>query len=392
MSYKINVYNLLSKANKISLKNEALAIPILEEALKTVQGKDDIKLEMHVRFKLAYSYLFAGQYENAVSNYSWGFEKADENSNNSEINEGALWQYDHLIPYMAESINIPLSEIKKVLEDMKKRCLANSVGLKYYYSLKLMLAIHDIYTDEQDIKKIYAMWFSEPENKYEGCIGCTLGNIVDYYIYIKNYENALKETKKLINESLTNRDYMCSYQPHSIYGKLIIAAIKMKNFDTAKEFHIKGYELVDGKREFIDIIAYHIIYLALVDVNEGIEVFVKNYPNSYISNTDHKKLYFYLAGYILFSKIEEKNIKQISMSISKDAPIFVDGEYDVLKLKQYFKNETDNLINAFDSRNESNLVSQHIKEIINICNCGIFKCCILKVKKLIQKVLNIFKH
>ncbi|WP_125153472.1 hypothetical protein [Clostridium rectalis] len=138
---------------------------------------------------------------------------------------------------------------------------------------------------------------------------------------------------------------------------------------------------MNNKREYIDIISCHIIYLTSVNINKSFETFEKNYIDYYKLDIGYKNLYFNLSAYVLFSKLMDKGIKQITINLPIDSPIYKDYEYDVVELKKYFKEITYKLIDILEVKESNEEVYKHIESILTNKRCFV-KNYILNIKKL----------
>ncbi|WP_027626111.1 hypothetical protein [Clostridium lundense] len=367
MDYKSEVDELLDDGDDYCDENKyTLALPLYEEAVKISSQYDDIVYQLHCRYRLTNAYVFCGDLMKGIINFSWCITQMEKGYVDDEILYQLLWQYKFLLDSAPKFIAVPTSKINELFQDMKEKYLKNNASLKSYYSEKVEAYMYGVTDDKvSDIREYYKMWISEPgDGEYENCTACTLSQKVSYHIFLGEYEKALKMAHTIINGVHT-----CAEQPHVTFAGLLLPLYVLEKHELAESLQIKGLRLVNRKKAFIKQLAYHIMYLSITNLEKAIQVFVANYPNFLKCNVDDYILWFNAASYVLFSKLNKIGLEKIRLKTPKTSPIYSNGDYDVNKLKEYFFNETEKFMDAFDKRNGNTVISEFVKRYLKICGC-----------------------
>jgi hypothetical protein len=363
MSYKGEVRLLINNAYRfINKSRHILAVPILEKAVSIAGEHDDVLFEMYCRFELTDCYAFAGDIIKAFINFTWCVNQMEKGYVNDKVIFNIIWHYKYITDEIYNYVDIPLEKINELFKKMKKMFIENNVSLNPYYGLRVKACTSGIDTGV-DVREYYRKWMLEPEDdNYGDCSACVLNRKVSYHIFLNNYERALKEAENIINGT-----YKCSQIPHITFAELLLPVYALGEYKTAEMLQIKGLRLIDGDKTFVRETSYHIMYLSLVNIEKAVKVFEKNYPNHLTCNGDHRKMLFNAAAFVLFSKLQERDNETIKLKMPKEASIYSKEGCDVSDLKEFFRNETLKIMNAFDRRNENYVVSDNLRKYLEIC-------------------------
>lgn len=365
MNYKDEVMKLIYKADEYDRLNQFnLAIPLQEKAVSIASEHDDVIFQMYWRFDLIKSYIFTGDTLKAIIHFSWCVTQMEKGYTNDQVVYQILWEYKYIADEIVRFASVSHKKIEEFFESMKKMYIEENISLHPYYSLRVGACIFGIDTGT-DIKEYYKKWLVEPvDEEYEDCNACSLGRKISYYIFLGDYRSALKAAKNIINGTCE-----CSQVPHVPFAELLLPLYSLEEYELADTLQRKGIRLINGDKTFIKEVGRHIMYLSLTNIENGIRVFERNYPNSLKCSIDDMKMWFNMGAFVLFSKLKEKDIEKIKIKIPKDSPIYSTKGYNVSDLREFFKKETIKLIDAFDHRNGNHVVSDYLQRHLDICDC-----------------------
>ncbi|MEW9094303.1 MAG: hypothetical protein AB2417_04390 [Clostridiaceae bacterium] len=365
MNYEDEMKELVFKAYDYDDAGKySLAVPLLEKAASIARENNDILNEMYCKFDLIKAYIFSGQGKKGIITFFWCVAQMEKGYTNDKVVYQVLWEYKYILSDIIEYIAIPNEKINETFEKMKKLYLENNLSLSPYYSLKVQACRSGI-DDGTSIEEYYKKWItSSVDDRYEDCKACTINKKVNYYIFMGDYKRALQEA-----EDILNRRFECGEVPDTTFADLVIPVYSLGEYELAEEFHKKGLRLVNGDEDCIMYISDHIMYLSITNIDKGIEVFQKNYPNLFKSESDEDKMWFNAASFALFSNLQKKDISKVKLKVPKKSPIYSHDEYDVVKLKEFFEEEAIKFMDGFDERNGNTVVSDELKRYLKVCGC-----------------------
>ncbi|WP_315117343.1 hypothetical protein [uncultured Clostridium sp.] len=365
MNYEDEIKELVFKAYEYDDAGKySLCIPLLEKATSIAKENNDILREMYCKFDLTKAYIFSGQGKKGIITFFWCVAQMEKGYTNDEVVYQVLWEYKYILNDIVSYMTIPSEKINETFEKMKKLYLENNLSLSPYYSLKIQACSAGI-DDGTSIEEYYKKWItSSVDDRYEDCKACNIDKKVSYYISIGDYKRALQESEDIINGR-----FKCAEVPDITFADLLIPVYSLGEYELAEEFHKKGLRLINGDESSIIYIAEHMMYLSITNVEKGIEVFQKNYPNLFKYEADEDKMWFNAASFALFFNLQKKDLQRIKLKIPKKSPLYSQDEYDVVKLKEFFEEEVKKFMDGFDKRNGNSVISDHVKKYLKVCNC-----------------------
>lgn len=367
MSYKDEVYELIHKAYEYNdMLEYSLAIPLFEKAVSIASEYPDILFQMYCRFDLIDTYSYYGDTMKAFINFLWYNNQIEKGYTNEKVIYNLIWHYKFIGDSLADVVSIPKDKINDFLNNMEKVYKENNISLKSYYKIRIYAYMKGIDT-EIDIDEYYKKWmYTIQDDKFEDCIACNLDFEVEYHIFLRNYDKALKKAENIINGK-----YKCDNIPNTTFATLLLPIYDLGKYELADELQKKGIRLIKNLEEYGTCLADHIMYLSLVNIEKAIKIFEKGCPQLMDINKsnidDMERTWFNMASFVLFHKIEEKNIEKIKVKIPKNVSIYSENEYEVSDLKEFFKDEFIRGMNAFDIRNGNSIVSDDMKKYLEIC-------------------------
>ncbi|WP_027626112.1 hypothetical protein [Clostridium lundense] len=365
MNYEDKIKEFVFKAyDYMDVRKYSLCVPLLEKAANIAKENNDILMEMYCKFDLIKAYIFSNQAKKAMITFFWCVSQMEQGYTDDKVVYQVIWEYKYILDNMHNYLAIPNEKINQTFEKMKNFYLENNLSLSPYYSLKVE-AYQSGIADGTSIEEYYQKWITtSPDDRYEDCTACTINKKVTYYIFMGDYKQALQQGKDILNGRFT-----CGEVPSTTFANLLIPVYSLGKYELAEEFHKKGLRLINGDKELITSIPYHIMYLSISNIEKGIEVFQKNYSALFKNESAATTMWFDAACYALFSNINKKGIEKIKLRLPKNSPIYSGDDYDIKALEKYFLDETEKLMNAFDKKNGNYIVSEFLKRHLKVCGC-----------------------
>lgn len=265
MNYEDKIKELVFKAyDYMDVHKYSLCVPLLEKAVSIARENNDILNEMYCKFDLITAYVFSNQAKKAMITFFWCVSQMEKGYTNDEVVYQVIWEYKYILSNMCDYLVIPNEKINETFEKMKNFYLENNISLSPYYSLKVEACQSGI-EDGTSIEEYYQKWLTTPvDHKYEDCTACTINKKVDYYIFIGDYEKALRQAKDILNGK-----FKCGEVPSTTFANLLIPVYSLGKYELAEEFHKKGLRAINENKGLITCTPNHIMYLSITNIEKG---------------------------------------------------------------------------------------------------------------------------
>ncbi|AWB43634.1 hypothetical protein DCC85_04945 [Paenibacillus sp. CAA11] len=337
-----------------SLPDGRAKVEVLEEAIRVADSMGDIDLGYEARSELVETATFHGYPMKALVAFSWQLGQFDKDPERFD-DYSLFWSYKWMLDQVPSFPDISRTQIENLLEDMRNRYreYGYSDRTYYYYRFVLGMKYGEAKAAEPYLKKFQEM---EPDDM-SNCQACEQDQLVEFQTMLGNYEEALRLAKPILKGRMT-----CGEVPHVTLAYLLKPLYDLGRLEEAKEYHLKGYRLIKGQRDFPEQFGQHIGYLTLVDPIRALEVFEECVGLTLNHENPHDKMIFdaYAAG--LFKRLSQENVKfQVKLPVEYPHP---EEATDVVRLSMRFGEMAMDTAQRLDQRNGNSYHTNRVKDII----------------------------
>lgn len=338
------VYDELNKVyHKYNLINKEITFNCVQKAIKLKEKE----LELKARLEYLSQLIFLGFYDEAIAYYPWFINYKKNNEMGFFNYYHFVWSFKWIIIRIGNYGKIPLEKINVIFEQFETELRGYDASDKLieYFNSIVQLSLGNIdkaiesYKNYKKLRKTSSM---------DDCYACQINNMIDLHIANKDYSKAVFEAKDVVSKKHT-----CASVPKTTYPKLIFCHLMLDNKLKADEFFQLSLKSLNLKEPQISNIYYALYYISknknFVKVKKILDTQLDYALNS---NSDVEKFKFYLSCYILLKNMENSEIKNIKLNLNEkiDLPYNEKG-YDIIELKNWFKNNYIYHMNTLNNRN-----------------------------------------
>jgi tetratricopeptide (TPR) repeat protein len=330
---------------------------LLEEAARISDFQNNGSLGFDIRADIIRLAFFHGFPLNGIVAFSSNLSYNDKNPNylNNWYN---LFHYKWILGGIDSFPEISSGKIKELYRDMKQRFRENGFNLNPYYGLKCLY-----HTRKGNIKKatkFYKKWIDIPLDKMGDCKACYYSHQITYHIFVKDYNKAIEVFNYIFENNLK-----CTNVPGPIYSEFLIPYLEIGKLKEAKEFHEKGYAAVSNNFEYIDHIALHMLFSAITNLDEAVEIFQKHIGWALETTDKLSQFYFHLSSWVLFERLKKFGHISLKIKLKGERNIFEKHNLDdISDVVAWFKDKTLDLADKFDKRNGTSYYNNLINKTI----------------------------
>jgi tetratricopeptide (TPR) repeat protein len=334
-------------------------ILLLQEAARLADSQNDIELGYDIRNDIIEVGIFSGYPLDAIVAFSWCIAQFDKNPDEFDPYD-LLWQYKWVLSNIDSFPEVPMDKIIELFEDMKKRYKEYGASMGPYYSIKC--GFYQRIGEKARAEENFAKWIKEKRDDLSDCHACELDDQIDYYVFIKDYDKALK----LFQEMLSKR-IGCAEVPHITYSKFLIPFLEMGRKDEAQSYHEKGYGMINKNRTFVHQLGDHLLYLAITNINEAVTLFQKHFSWAFETTQVLARFNFYLTSWILFERLKKAGHNNPKINLKGESNIFDKHNLkDISDVIGWFEDKTRDLATKFDKRNGTDYYNNVITNSMNL--------------------------
>lgn len=330
-------------------------ISLREEAVRLADFEGDLKLQYYAREVFVRACILGGAPEKALVAFAWLLAQFDNNP--GKFDQWAiLWKYKWINSVVCEFPQVPKSRIYEMLDDLEQRSLKAGYGLRAVTNQRYQA---EKSWDNKEQAIAYFQKLTElPADDLNNCPACETNERVSFALYCGNDERALN----LAVPILSDRE-KCGSVPHRTYANLLLPLIRLGRQDEALRLHLKGYSLIGNNKVFLDKVADHLICLVLTEnYRTAIVLFQNHYAWTEGSRAPFDCFHFFRAAWLLFEVLAERK-ESVNLKMPRSFPLYMEGgDYDLIRLANWFKQKAEALAGRFDERNETDFFARTLAE------------------------------
>ncbi|ARM72592.1 TPA_asm: hypothetical protein GIN74_02625 [Listeria monocytogenes] len=290
-------------------ENDPERIKVLERAIASADMYNDLQSSVEARDMLIDTCYLVGMPKKQLQAFSWlvkKWEKDDTYIDGYDL----LWKYKWISEHVPTFDEVSIEQIDALLNDMKLKFEQQNYSLRPYYKVCTLAAMR--MGNVAKAKHFFGKWTTTEEDYLNDCPACEINDLVHYYCFIKDYENA----KKVARPILTGKE-SCGEVPHLTYGMMALAYLELGDEKTAQECFDKGYPLVEKKSALIPPLSHLLKYLILTDqTDKAREVIDTNQEIVLKAEGGLDRLIFLQAAYPLFDREKEADLVEMTEALT----------------------------------------------------------------------------
>lgn len=342
------------------LPHSPTQVAIHEEAVREADRLGDEHLGFEARNALVSSAVFSGAREKAMVAYSWCLAYYDRNPEEFSWwgEYEFLWQYKWIVGQATQFPQIKREQLSELIEDMARRFSKAGYNDRTanYFRMDNAMRMGDL--DEAD-------QFADLVRKVErddmaDCEACECDNRGDMHFLRRRDKQGLKTVQPILSGRMS-----CSEIPHNTLAAVLIPHVRLDKAQEAIPLQQKGYRLISRNRDYLEQIAYHMLFLVhLGEENRAVRMFDRHFIWALESAVPGHRFWFYLAGAVTFEAIaERKKNRKRKLRLPTKFELYTDDDsYLPSELSAWLWKATHDLADRFNARNGNDFYSQHIAE------------------------------
>lgn len=356
MSYTLEVQELTDNANQDST-NPKDAQKLLIAAIQLADAHEDTALGYELRLNLLNKQWGLADRPYFVSAFSWMLNAFDADPE-SYAASTLLWRYKWIIGELFSNPEVPLEQIKVVLEDYKRRILEQGYNLRSYYTKHLHEALSQ--KDQAESKKYLNLMNALPTDGMSDCSACEMDNEVSFLINEGDFKAAYTRALPLIQ-----KQYSCAHVPFITLCNLCYMAIKDNRIEEAAALFLKAEEELQGNESdssLVTSIGLLIVYLFHTDKPAG-----WNYLERYLpwALECEANLKFFFSMHIAEALKLEDQEKTIVLKLPDVHSLYnSSNHYKVKDLYDFYAQQAFNYGQLFDKRNGNSSFSLQLEKAL----------------------------
>ena len=346
MDYVEQVKKLVYEANDLGYC--ITAVNLLEEAVKISDSHQDVDLGFWTREELIDCSTFSGFCEKALVAFSWCLAQFDKNPEDYD-SFNLLWRYKMMIQNLRFFSRISQQQIDNSINDLARRYREYGYNMKPIYKLKAWNAMS--MNNREIVIENYEKWRTTPKDSSSDCRACEQNFEVEYYVYLKDWEQALVKAKPIFKKHLS-----CTEVPHVTVPILLIPFLHKYGKEKALIEQKKNYKMIAKNPDFLQEVASHLEFFVIIkDFAKAIELLEKHLIWSLETLIESRQFGFFRCSYLLMKSLVEEKEETIKLRLPRTFALYnTKGIYKTQELKDWFSQQSSSLAQNFDRRNGNN--------------------------------------
>lgn len=352
MNHNLEIQKLLLKKDTIEHPEDR--INLLKQAILIADANNDIDWGFDLRLDLIFEERDTAHCIDSFAAFAWLLNTHDTNPGIFDESD-FLWEYKWMAGAARRNVNISLTQVHSIMDDLKMRMERNGYTLRGYYSVLIYwnLFIGNI----EEAKKIMDLRNATERDRMSHCPACEQDTQVEIELIQGNFDKALTSANDLITKKLT-----CGVMPLVTFCNLTYYLGKAGDARAA-DFLPKAEEeiaaLKDNDTSLISHISNLLYYLTLTNKDKAWEYFEK-YAEWEVNAEDAVSFDF---SKNVLPLLHGEGQKILNMGLK--LPYYSsDNCYNINDLYQYYYKKASDLAKQFDSRNRTDKFSSELNEVI----------------------------
>jgi hypothetical protein len=350
----MGIYRMLLRARGME-GDERVAVA--EEAVRLADRLGELKVCFLARQELVDAAFWGGAPEKALVTYSWLLAQFDRNPGMFD-ESSLLWTYKWIVNSVCDFPQISKQKIYEMLDDMARRYVEAGRGLRVVEQHRYRA--ERFWGNREEAVRLYHAAAQMPSDDLSNCPACEVDERVSFHVYMEDYERGLEEARPILEGGMS-----CRTVPHRTLSRFLVPLLRLGRRDEAREFHLRGYPLVEGDKGLLTYVCDHLIYLSLVGEDGKAADLLGSHYHFAERTTDLYHRYLFRRAAWLFSETaaERGGPAPVRLRMPSTFPLFDEGGlYDPRRLAAHFKRAAFDLAAKFDARNGNDYFTLRLEE------------------------------
>lgn len=286
-------------------------VKVLERIIAGADLYNNIEDGIEAREMLIETCFTVGFPKKQLQAFSWLIKKWEDVDSDYYIDTDDLfWNYKWICADVPTFDEVSKAQIDGLLNDMKEKFEQQNYSLRPYYKVCTLAAMS--MGDVEKAKELFEKWSITEGDYLNDCPACETSDQVHYFCFIQDYETAEKTAKPIIKGK-----QRCAEVPHSTYGEMALAYLRLGDEKMAQECFDKGYPLVEKQSSLIPPLGQLLKYLVLTNQTEKArEVINTNLEIVLQAESGLDRLIFLQAAYPLFDREKETDLIEMTEALT----------------------------------------------------------------------------
>ncbi|MGS4346443.1 hypothetical protein ACKUSY_12785 [Myroides odoratus] len=342
MNYNLEIQKILLKVEGLkSLEDKIIA---LKEAIQLADQHNDIDWGFDLRLDLIRQERNTSRCNESFPAFAWILHTSDANEDYFDESE-FLWEYKWMFCSAYRSALIPLEEIEKIGEDLKRRLVKNGFSTRAYHNVMTGLAFH--LRDYALAKTYIDAANAELVDDMTNCSACELDTEVELLLFQDKLAEAIVKAQDLIHKKLT-----CYSMPFQTFCSLTYYSWKAGDLDGAEKYFNRAIEEYEAHDQYDSSVGYSMgllmSYMHAINHPETWSFFER------ISAWDIEAEDIHRYNFARYMLPIMKQGGTRALQLSPQLPYYKEsGMYNLEELYTHFKQQATEFATRFDARNQN---------------------------------------
>lgn len=346
---------------------------LLELAINETDVLGEAAMGYRLRMDLIHSAVFHGLGERAISAFAWCLKYSDENPGKVNLHD-CLWKYKWILGVLPRLPQISKAKLLEMVDDMGRRVDAAGYSQRpvYHSRWKLYFEMGDFDAAATEMEK----WRRSRIDSLKDCPACELDSEVDFQCRIHQDEKSLELAQPILAGRLR-----CSSVPHATLGIVVRPLIRLRRFDEANKYSVRGYRMTSQNEVYLHEIAEHLLMATRANQRvRAMRMFTRHASWSLVTGMASRRYYFDSVAAAFLEKlgtgklvrstsddeqepvVPKKSRAAPQIRLPVDHPLYQENDTcDALEAARWYRSEADELASQFDRRNGNEM---HAKVIL----------------------------
>lgn len=335
------------------LPHGEISMAYLREAIKEADELEDYKWRMELRMEFIHESNF---YSDAMEMYVVMPELLkiyDEYVEQFGVNESlcheVLWKYKWVLETAKDFYQVSVKQFQTISEDMKRRFQGAGFSLRPYYFYQFNFYK---FVDWEMAEHYYQEFQKCKRDGMCDCTACERSEEMDYLLERGDIDQAKKRAKILFDRRMS-----CAEVPEATYGKFLryynlqLCEGKQDCLQDAEKCCKEVKKAIQQRGIVLEYFGDVMLFYALTNQEKALDWF-KHYWSHYESDRNPIYKLYFAFGMMRFVKKLQEEKDSYRMKLPNDFPLYQeDGNYDLVKLWEYYENDARSCAQKFDARN-----------------------------------------
>jgi len=335
-----------------SMEQGAAQMAVFEEAIRAADTMGELVAAYQIRMDYIHAAVFSGYKEKMLVAFSWCLAKFDENPEQFD-DYSLLWSFKWVLENISEFPEITREQIANLHAEMK------DWFLRYGYSMRPVQYLHLTNVMRMGQPGIayesLDSWQTLPRDEMADCEACEQDKIVEILIGVNENEKALAQAAPILNGKMS-----CAEIPHITLANILRPLMRMNKPEECEEYFQKGYRLTKKNRDFLTCLSEQLLYCIWSNKTEmGLKIFNRHLPWAVDTFNLNDKFCFYDSCALFLDLLIQQGSKvNPKIIIPEELPCHQEtGKYDLAELKYWFSEQSQELADRFNERNQNSYYS-----------------------------------